>query len=224
MHHRSRIKHFLVPILLFTTLLPISICAAEADTGSPDERLNGLLSSLKTIKGSFSQVTRDTNNRTLQENRGRLWFEGPASFLIETAAPFAQTLVSDGTRFWSWDEDLMQVVIRDLEHDIKQVPILLLGGDNGKLTDDFDVSYFQDEQIEYYLLVPTGPNSLFESLAIEFLANKPFAIAITDGLGQRTRIELHDVVVNEPIDPARFIFQTPPGVDVIDDRAVTDDS
>ncbi|MEX1237408.1 MAG: outer membrane lipoprotein chaperone LolA [Pseudomonadales bacterium] len=219
MRHRSKINDSLLSFVLLATLLSIPVAASDDGTGSPGERLNTLLSSIKTIRASLSQITHDSGNRSLQENQGRLWFEGPAKFLIETDPPFAQLLVSDGNSFWSYDEDLLQVVIRNLEHDIKQVPILLLGGDAGKLTDDFDVSYFQDERVEYYLLVPKGTDSLFESLSIEFLEQAPLAITIVDGLGQRTRIELDEVTVNETIESSRFQFEPPPGVDVIDDRA-----
>lgn len=196
----------------------MSCQADEGMPGAPGDELNARLSAMSALDADFSQTTIDSSNRTLQENSGHLWVRSPARFRIETHDPFAQTLVSDGTSFWSYDAELEQVIIRDLEADIRQVPILLLSGDTEQLTDEYDVSYYEDETREYFVLAPRASDSLFESLSIEFANEMPSSITIADSLGQRTRIDLSTVAVNQPQVDNPFTFEPPPGVDVIDDR------
>jgi outer membrane lipoprotein carrier protein len=43
----------------------------------------------------------------------------------------------------------------------------------------------------------------------------PAVIEVNDGLGQTTRLELHDLERNVSIDPQRFEFSPPPEADVI---------
>jgi len=133
-------------------------------------------------------------------------------------APTAQTLVSDGVSFWSYDSDLEQVIITPLQHDMTQVPILLLGGDASAITASYRVDYGQHDGQEIYRLEPLDASSLFDSLTLVFMAGQPRAITLRDSLGQRTQIELSGVVLNQPIADEVFTFTPPAGVDVIDDR------
>ena len=80
------------------------------------------------------------------------------------------------------------------------------------------MSYYKDDAAEHYVLKAHSPGSLFETLSIEFVADRPSAIAITDSLGQQTRIRFREVKINQPVDAQRFSFTPPKGADIIDDR------
>jgi len=203
---------------LLVVAVPFAGAAPNADVAL-EEQLNERLEGIDSLQANFVQSTSDANNRVLQNNSGRLWVSKPSRFRIETTEPYVQTLVSDGENFWSYDADLEQVIVSALDADIKQVPILLLSGQADRITREYKVSYFRDETVEHYVLAAKSASSLFETLSIEFEADKPVALTVSDSLGQRTRIELHDLEINEPIDASRFQFEAPEGVDVIDDRA-----
>jgi len=102
--------------------------AGGPDAGSPEaagpdaaQRLQALLEDINTVVSDFEQTTINADNRVVQENSGRLWVESPAKFRIETTTPFAQTLVSDGADFWTFDEELEQVMIRKLERELSEL-------------------------------------------------------------------------------------------------------
>lgn len=202
-------------LLLLLLTIPLPAVASDA------ERLQALLADVSSLVSDFNQVTINADNRLLQENRGRLWVEGPSSFRIETHSPFSQTLVSNGTDFWTFDADLEQVIVRPLDDDLSEVPILLLGAGVGDITETYDVSRFEDEEGEHFVLSPRSQQAVFESLTLSFKATVPSAIRIRDSLGQRTRIDFETPEPNIDIAPARFVLEIPDGVDVIDDRIGT---
>lgn len=204
---------------LLVAIALLVLPALGKETGSSAaQSLNARLAGIHSLEAHFRQTTIDGSNRTLQEETGQLWVASPSRFRIETTEPFVQTLVSDGTDFWSWDADLAQVIVRKLDTDIKQVPILLLGGNVSRITSQYAVSDYQDKQGEHYVLQPATPGNLFETLTIAFVSGVPSSIEITDSLGQQTRVELTDVNLNADVDASRFTFTPPDGADVIDDR------
>ena len=95
--------------------------------------LNTYLSAITTLSARFEQTTTDQTaydtayDKTIYD--GRLWMEKPNRFRVDTINPSLQTVVSDGIDFWSYDEDLEQVVISRLNEDLNQVPILLFSSD-----------------------------------------------------------------------------------------------
>ncbi|MCB1691791.1 MAG: outer membrane lipoprotein chaperone LolA [Pseudomonadales bacterium] len=212
MRHRSSFALFLLLAGLSGFLY------ADDAPVRPVADLEARLEGVRSLEAAFEQVTTDKDGRAVQQSEGHLWVQTPSLFRIETSTPFVQTLVSDGKSFWAYDQDIDQVVIRNLDEDVEQVPILLLGGASQRIEDEYDVSHFADEDIEHFVLVPKSPSSLFESLTLDFTGARPVGLSISDSLGQRTHITLKDVVTNVKIDDARFGFEAPQGVDVIDDR------
>jgi len=197
----------------------LAVNASQSGDSNAVASLNARLAAIKSLSAHFTQTTIDASSRTLEDNSGQLWVATPSKFRIETTTPYVQTLVSNGNDFWTWDEGLEQVIVKKLDADVKQVPILLLGGDISDITRQYRVSSYQDPQGEHYILQPTTSDNLFESLTISFVKGVPASIAIADSLGQQTRIDLTQVVENQPLDESRFTFVSPKGADVIDDRA-----
>ena len=201
-------------------LLVAAMLASVAARADAQAALNERLDGIKTLSAAFTQTTINSSNRTLQQSSGKLWVARPSKFRIETISPSVQTLVSDGTDFWTWDADLEQVIIKKLDKDVKQVPILLLGGDTARITRQYQVQRYADKTGEHFVLKAQSSTSLFETLGMDFQHGQPVAISITDSLGQQTRITLDHVVINQPVADSRFEFVPPKGADVIDDRNV----
>lgn len=212
-------RHLNKLLLVIALVLAGTANAEDTKTSGLEDALNNRLADIKTLSADFTQTTIDASRRVLQKNSGHLWVASPSKFRIETIAPYRQTLVSNGNDFWSWDADLEQVIVKKLDADIKQVPILLLSTDTAKITHQYDISYYQDEDSENYVLHARNKGSLFETLTIEFRDGKPGTIMIGDSLGQQTRVELENVTINMPIADSKFEFEPPAGVDVIDDRS-----
>jgi outer membrane lipoprotein carrier protein len=186
--------------------------AEPVNSASIDQsaELIGQLQQIQTLTASYIQTTVDNRQQLVQQARGSVWVSAPGKFRLETNEPSTQTLVSDGETFWSFDEDLEQVVVSRLERDISQVPILLFGGDAEAIADEY--------LVVFYVLEPREEASLFESLTLTFVAGEPVSIVLRDSLGQRTQIEFSDLVANQLIADGTFTFVPPAGVDLIDDR------
>jgi len=215
-------------LLLFASLPMAAISAEQAvDAGEVaitdgaidhTNQLVHLLGSIRSVAANYTQITLDKDSRVVQQLDGHLSVSGPGRFRLESLAPNAQTLVSDGDSFWSYDSDLEQVIITPLQRDITQVPILLLGGDASAIAASYRVAYGEQAGREVYRLNPLDASSLFDALTLAFVAGEPRAIILRDSLGQQTQIELSRVVLNQPIPNETFTFTPPEGVDVIDDR------
>lgn len=214
----SRVMNGLSAGLLATVVALVPMQAYSNEPVSPPARLKAMLEQFASLEATFVQVTLDSDRRTVQESSGRLWVHTPARFRIETTEPFVQTLVSDGVNFWTYDADLEQVIVRVLEKDVEQIPVLLLGGAAERIESEYDVTFYEDETTTHFVLEPLSPSSLFESLGLEFTGDVPHALSISDSIGQRTRIVFSELKANEPVAEEHFTFVAPAGVDVIDDR------
>jgi outer membrane lipoprotein carrier protein len=149
--------------------------------------------------------------------------EKPNRFRVDTINPSLQTVVSDGIDFWSYDEDLEQVVISPLNKDLNQVPILLFSSDILSIQGAYNISGYTGEGedhllLEHFVLEPISDLSLFHSLTLSFHLGKPVSITINATTGQITTVSLRDIDLNSAISPDRFNFIAPAGADVIDDR------
>ena len=204
---------------LTATFLAFAALTLLADEPvSYSELLSGYLSGFSTLEGHFEQTTSDQNSYHSSVYRGALWISKPNHFRVDTISPSRQSIVSDGADFWSYDKDLEQVIISKLNDDVNQVPILLFSSDIDSIEDRYDISGYEDEDGEHFLLQPISDVSLFRSLALEFRDGMPAAIRINAASGQVTTISLKQIAVNVPISDERFSFDVPGDVDVIDDR------
>jgi outer membrane lipoprotein carrier protein len=69
------------------------------------------------------------------------------------------------------------------------------------------------DALDWVKLEPRGASD-FSSIAIGFSGTEPRRLELVDGLGQITRIELDNLVVNPDIADDVFKLDVPPGVDV----------
>jgi outer membrane lipoprotein carrier protein len=123
-----------------------------------------------------------------------------------------QQVISDGITLWLYDPDLEQVIIQPFDTNIESTPAMLFSGDLDRL----DSTYFILESSDgVFGLTPEEGGSLFSSLQITFANRVPTAMALTDNLGQVTRITLSEVVYNPAIPAELFVFEIPDGIDVI---------
>ena len=129
--------------------------------------------------------------------------------------PYAQVLVGDGKKLWSYDEDLEQVTVRALDKAIGSSPAALLAGDN-EIEKGFDLSEGgTKEGMEWLEASPKGKESNFQSMKLGFSGNLLAVMVLKDYFGQVTIIHFSKMEVNPRISPDAFRFTPPKGVDVI---------
>lgn len=222
MNHRNKCITFVI-LWSLVFILPVpgkseSRTNDEAESAGYEQALNNRLSGIASLHTRFEQSTTGRNNDITRQESGELWVEKPDRFRIVTGDPNAQTLVSDGELFWSYDAELEQVIVSQLDKSIRDVPILLLGGDPAAITRKYRVSFYESERGDHFVLEPKSTTGLFASLTIVFTEELPIAISIRDNFGQYVLMRFVDPAVNVNLEPETFTFNPPDGVDVIDDR------
>jgi len=181
-------------------------------------RLDTLLSPLSSLSAAFTQTVRDMDGYELQRLQGEMVVARPGMIYWRSEAPFEQLLVSDAKTLWLYDQDLEQVTVRPFDNDISRTPAILFIGKVDNLDEKYAISGTQQGELEMFTLVPTDPSALYQKVILSFDRSVPAAMSLWDTLGQETLVALSSVQINQRVDPARFIFVVPEGVDVLYDQ------
>lgn len=199
-------------------LLTLSALSTAADAPTSVQSLHRFFAEVNRYTSPFTQTLLDDAGKSVQEAKGRLWIERPNKFRWNYDSPSKQQIVSDGEKLFVYDEDLRQVTVRSLKQGLLDTPAMLLAG-RGRVEDQFTVKDLGSENgLEWVQLLPKRKDSGIEQVRLGFERGRLKSFEITDGLGQTTRYVLHSGLENQPIDPSRFSFTAPPGVDVVGDQ------
>ena len=209
MHRLSRLAGLLLLMPITGGLL------ADCETPSAGQSLVKLLQGMDSLQATFRQ---DDESRQSASQTGKLWVRRPDLFRVESDPPLSQTIVSDGTSLWIHDRDLEQVIIRHLDKHAGEIPVLILAGDPEQLTAQFEVSCFEEEVAQHFVLHNREEQALITTIALWFKQGLPIRIAFDDKTNERTTIEFSQVSGLTGEDNERFAFDPPDAVDIIDDR------
>jgi outer membrane lipoprotein carrier protein len=202
----------LTSCLLFSL---IAVAHGASAQSAPDgiARLDAFLDGVHSLTADFKQELWTDNGRLQQTDTGSLSLKRPNRFRWTYAAPSELVIVADGEKLWIYDVELKEVTVTPFDDTVGASPAVLLSGDRN-VREDFEVvqSYTLDA-LDWVKLEPRGASD-FSSIAIGFNGNEPRRLELVDGLGQITRIELDNLVVNPDIAADVFKLDVPPGVDV----------
>jgi outer membrane lipoprotein carrier protein len=211
--NRLKIRHAIVLILC---VLAASNVYAQARVDELGEKLvNDFLTNITTLEGRFEQSLIDAQGAIIETNSGTLEIERPTRFRWSYTEPYEQWLIADGVNIWSYDLDLEQVTVKPQAESLANTPALLLGGAENAL-EQFDFGGTTIETVTTWVrLEPKNKDSGFNRVELGFIDSELRRMVFFDNLEQTTLVALHDVVVNEAIDSARFEFVVPDGVDLV---------
>lgn len=203
-------------LLLLLGLLLFKLPVVQA-SGQAEMQLQGFFNGLRTLTARFDQQVNDDDGALIQHSRGRLWLQRPGRFRWDYQQPYRQLIVSDGEQVWVYDEDLEQVTEQAVDATIGQTPALLLSSDT-PILDSFRITSSGEADGAVWLtLQPRSKDTAFRDMRLTLRDGKLYSMELRDGLGHTTMLEFTDVERNVSIDPQRFIFVPPPGVDVLRD-------
>lgn len=193
------------------------MCTALASAAQDDavQRLTELLADVHTIKADFEQLTMDASGASIQALHGHMLLKKPGKFVWSTDEPMPQELVSDGSKVWLYDPDLLQVTIQSMDERMTHTPALLLSGEAGKVRDSFAVSYNTSGALTEFILLPKDSETLFDRLRLGFRNGQLNDMHLEDAVGQKTSLYFFNVQMNLALDDELFVFEVPAGVDVI---------
>jgi len=203
-----KLRH-LIGLSLFTTSL-------LASTNEASDDLLVQLDIIKTLSGEFTQTLQDDLGDVIDTSQGDFTLEKPARIRWNIEMPLKQLIVSNATSLWIYDPDLEQVIIDTVEPSSQITPIALFNGNNDDLGKHYQVSRVSNGMAEHtFLLLPNDDTSLFRRIEISFNKLGPVMLVITDSLDQITRIDFHNIAINESVDPILFEFAIPANTDII---------
>jgi len=211
-------------ILMF--LLASLFLATSVHAQSPDDHgkqlVDEFVEDVVFFSGNFEQVLIDADGEVIERTTGTLEISRPGKFRWSYVDPYEQWLIADGLNIWSYDVDLAQVTVKSQAAALANTPALLLSGSANAL-DQFDYEGSYDETVTTWVkLAPRNTDSGFLRMELGFIDDTLNRMVFFDNLEQTTLVEFSDVAVNGQIDPARFEFLVPDGVDVVGMPAVAD--
>jgi outer membrane lipoprotein carrier protein len=192
-----------------------SAAGAEPSEVNGEALIENFIDGVHTMRGRFEQSLVDSSDTIVESSSGTFEVRRPGQLRWTYEQPYEQLLVADGLNVWSYDVDLAQVTVKPQAEVLSSTPALLLGGTHDVLEDFKYDGSFEDRGTEWVRLLPRDPDSNFESVELGFSDGTLTRMIFADNLDQTTLVAMHDVVLNEPIDPERFRFVPPVGVDVV---------
>jgi outer membrane lipoprotein carrier protein len=200
----------------------VAICVMAALPASAADdpglvRLRQFLDGTTTLKARFKQTIVEAGERVVEASAGTVAMERPGRFRWDYEEPFARVIVADGSRVWLYEADLAQVTVRPLTAGIGDTPAALLTGKQDVLQRFSVVRSWRADGLLWVALKPKAADSDFAEVRIGFDRNVLARLDLDDRLGQQTRVAFSGVVLNPRLPPATFVFEVPPGADVIDE-------
>lgn len=196
------------------------LCAMSALAQAADDaaaRLVKVLGGIQGMQATFAQQTVDGKGRPQAVQSGKMAVKRPGMFRWEVLKPAPQLVLTAGRTLWIYDPDLMQATKQKLDSQVGNTPALLLSGDPRQLGASFGISEVPGAAGEQtFVLVPRGPDALFEQMHVRFRQGQLIEMELTDTLGQRTAIRFSDIRMNPAFPAGFFDFVPPKGVDIID--------
>ncbi|KAF7599679.1 MAG: outer membrane lipoprotein carrier protein LolA [Candidatus Dactylopiibacterium carminicum] len=198
-------------------ILPALLCllAPALASAAALDQLKHFLEQTKTARASFSQQVITKTGRPGQQASGSMSFLRPGKFRWEYTKPYNQLIVGDGSKLWSYDKDLEQVVIKPMGDTLGATPAALLAGSN-----DLQKNFTLREDgtangLEWLEATPRTSEAGFERVRIGLKDNLPQAMEVRDNFGQTTMLSFTGFERNPPLPADQFRFTPPPGVDVV---------
>lgn len=195
-------------ILSLLLMLPWELGAAT----DAIQELRQYFDSVHTLTGRFVQETRAEDGSQIDASSGEFALARPNRFDWLYEKPYRQRILADGKHMWVYDVELRQVTVRALGEGLGVGPALLLSGRFSDLRRSFEL---KDLGAGWIRLRPKTGHWDFQQLRLHMAQGVPDVIEVESGLGQTTHLELHDLQRNPVLDPQRFHFTPPKGVDVI---------
>ncbi|MCH8162549.1 MAG: outer membrane lipoprotein chaperone LolA [Proteobacteria bacterium] len=203
---------------LLNIFLMLLFTASSVAENKTEDHLARFLDNMQTLQANFKQILVDDQGTELESSSGVVFLKRPNKFRWDYKHPYQQTIVTNGEVLWFYDEDLEQVIIREASSSVEGTPVAILGS-----YEDIDKQFIiidmeNIEGFDWVELTPRDIESQYNSIRLGFDKEKLGMMVMFDNLGQVTRIDFTEEVINKKLDNSTFDFEPPQGVDVIDDR------
>ena len=201
---------------LFTFYFSLFTSPGFAET--PETRLDHFLEGLETYSAAFQQQLFNESGEQLEKSLGVFYLRRPGMFHWAYYEPYSQMIISNGITLWIYEEDLEQVIIRNIGDSLGQSPAAILGG-NVKIAEHYLViDMGNSEGLDWMELTPRDIDSQYTSIRLGFEGNHLKKMLLYDNLGLQNLITFIDTKRNTKLNIELFDFTPPTDTDVIDER------
>jgi outer membrane lipoprotein carrier protein len=170
---------------------------------------------LVSLSGSFTQEVRDKNGRVSRQSAGTFAIARPGKFRFVYEKPYKQTIVSDGTTVWLYDEDLNQVTTKKLGDTVTEQPLALLL-DATAADKLFDLKALESQgSIGFVEAKSKRTDAAFSDLRVAIVALQPRELTWRDALQNVNTIRFETLNKNGKLAADAFSFTAPVGADVL---------
>ena len=152
--------------------------------------------------------------------QGTVAFKKPGKMRWELDHDAPQVIVADGSTLWLYQPKEHQVIKAPFDDAFRSTtPISFLTG-VGNIAEDFDVSLegaSANGGLVYLMLVPRRDRATLGKLRLTVASDSGEirGAEIFDPLGNVSRLRFSDIRRNQNLPDKDFVFEVPPGVDVI---------
>lgn len=201
--------------ILFTLYFSLFSVAFAEEKQNP---LDHFLNKLESFRANFTQTLSNEQGVALETSSGVMYMQNPGKFRWEYKEPYEQLIITDSKTLWLYDADLAQVTIRDIEDSINTTPAAIISGQENIDKYYVMVDMGNIEGYDWIELTPKDIENQYNSVRLGFNDNMLGMMIMFDNLGQVTRIDFHEPERNKRFGGPIFTFETPEGVDVVDER------
>ncbi len=177
---------------------------------------------LSTLKARFTQVVEVPALEKVEKFEGRLWFLKPEYLRLEYAKPKGQLMVADGQYYWFVmpQADILQAMRAPMDEDPATGPRYILGGGMREHYRGTLVGAEPRRGRRSYVLdlEPKSASTFYRSLRawVDAASFATLAVRYIDESGNLNTFDLYELQENAAIDGAKFIFNPPPGTQILD--------
>ncbi|MBU3695092.1 MAG: outer membrane lipoprotein chaperone LolA [Rhodocyclaceae bacterium] len=199
-------------ILLATTLLALAP-AARADAIA---KLRAFNAETRSVTAEFTQRVLNERLKEVQSNTGYIALQRPGQFRWVYKTPNQQVLVSDGKVLWLHDPELRQATRRAIGSAMSGTPASLLASD-ARIESAYKLQNIGEQGgLDWLEGRPKREDSGFVRVRIGMnAAGEPAAMELLDSFGQTIMLKFSKVTRNPKLIPEAFLFEPPPGTDVL---------
>lgn len=192
----------------------IALLAQAAQANSLDD-LHAFLDSSKSARANFAQTVFARNGKVTQRASGTFSFQKPGRLRFVYQQPYAQIIVGDGQKLWTYDKELNQVTVKPMSRAIGATPAALLTGD-GQLERNFTLrDAGVTEGLAWVEATPKQQDAGFEKVRIAFRSGTLLGMEVHDNFGQTTVLKFSAFERNPRFEAGEFRFTPPKGADVV---------
>ena len=187
-------------------------------TGSTNtDPLQYFLTDLRSLEAKFVQILINENGDELERTEGVLYLQTPDSLFWHYQKPYAQKIISNGSKLWIFDEDLEQVTVKNIDNKIEQTPAGIILGNHSIKEHFVQISIGVIDGYDWIELTPRDLDAQYKNIKIGFNNNNLGMMIIIDNLEQITRIDFSDSKKNIKLSSEIFNFNVPDNIDIFDE-------